>query len=198
MKTKDDVFSRFQEFKALVENQTGRKIKVLRSDNGGVYTSSAFKEFCVYSGIKRELTGSYNPQQNGVSERNRSIVGAAKAMLHDQDFPVFLWVEACNTAVYLQNRSSHKVLGRMTLEEAFMRKRPEVSHIRIFGCLVYCHVPTERRTKLEPTTEKGILVGYNETSKTYKVYIPALRRTVVRRDVIFEEDKDDIGAVGGV
>jgi hypothetical protein len=163
-----------------------------------VYTSSSFKEFCVYFGIKRELTGSYNPQQNGVSERNRLIVGAAKAMLHDQDFPVFLWAEACNTAVYLQNRSSHKVLGRMTHEEAFMRKRPEVSHIHIFGCLVYCHVPTERRTKLEPTTEKGILVGYNETSKTYKVYIPALRSTVVRRDVIFEEDKDDIGAVGGV
>jgi hypothetical protein len=71
--------------------------------------------------------------------------------------------------------SLHKVLGRMTLEEAFTRKRPEISHIRIFGCLVYCHVSTERRTKLEPTTEKGILVGYNETSKAYMVYIPALK-----------------------
>jgi hypothetical protein len=60
MKTKDEVFSRFQEFKDLVENQTGRKIKVLRSDNGGEYTSSAFKEFCVDSGIKRELTVPYN------------------------------------------------------------------------------------------------------------------------------------------
>jgi hypothetical protein len=133
---------------------------------------------------------SYNPQQNGVSERkNRSIVGATKAMLHDQDLPMFLWAEACNTAVYLQNRSPHKVLGRMTPEEAFTGKRPEIGHIRIFGCLVYCHVPTERRTKLEPTAEKGILVGYSETSKAYRVYIPALRRTVVRRDVRFEEDR---------
>jgi hypothetical protein len=188
MKTKDEVFSWFQEFKSLVENQTSRKIKVLRSDNGGEYTSSAFKEFCVDSGVKRDLTVSYNPQQNGVSERkNRLIVGAAKAMLHDQDFPMFLWTEACNTAVYLQNRSLRKVLGRMTLEEAFMRKRPEVSHIRIFGCLVYCHVLAKRRTKLEPTAKKG-LVGYSETSKAYKVYIPSLRRTVVRMNVIFEED----------
>jgi len=91
MKTKDEVFSWFQEFKSLVENQTGRKIKVLRSDNGGEYTSSAFKEFCVDSGVKRELTVSYNPQQNGVSERkNRSIVGAERDMLHDQGLPLFL------------------------------------------------------------------------------------------------------------
>jgi hypothetical protein len=76
----------------------------------------------------------------------------------------------------------------MTPEEAFTGKRPEVSHIRIFGCLVYCHVPAER-TKLEPTTEKGILVGYIETSKAYNVYIPALKRTMVRRDVRFEEDR---------
>jgi transposase InsO family protein len=91
MKTKDEVFSRFQEVKALVENQTGGKIKVLRSDNGDEYTLSAFKEFCVDSGIKRELTVPYHPQQNGVLEReNRSIVGATKAMLHDQDLPMFL------------------------------------------------------------------------------------------------------------
>jgi hypothetical protein len=189
MKTKDEVFSRFQELKAFVENQTGGKIKVLRSDNGGKYTLSAFKELCIDFGIKRELTVPYNPQQNGVSERkNRSIFGAAKTMLHDQDFPMFLWVEACNAAVYLQNRSPHKILGRMTLEEAFMGKRPEIGHIRIFGCLVYCHVSTERRIELEHITEKGILVGYSETSNAYRVYIPALGRTMVRRDVRFEED----------
>jgi hypothetical protein len=84
----------------------------IRLDNGGEYTSNAFKEFCATSGIKKELTVSYNPQQNNVSERkNMSIVGAAKAMLHDQEFPMFLWVEACNTAVYLQNRVCTKCIG---------------------------------------------------------------------------------------
>jgi hypothetical protein len=190
MKTKDEVFSRFQEFKALVENQTGRKIRVLRFDNGGEYTSNDFKSFCTWVGIKRELIVPYNPQQNGVAERkNRVIIGAVKAMLHDQDLPMFLWAEACNTTIYIQNRSPHRVLGSKTLEEAFIGRKPEIGHLRIFGCLTYSHVPSEKRTKLEPTAEKGILVGYSETSKAYRIYISALRKTVVRRDVKFEEDR---------
>jgi transposase InsO family protein len=55
MNTKDEVFSRLKEFKAQVENQTRKKIKVLRSDNGGEYTSNEFKNFCKEEGIKRDL-----------------------------------------------------------------------------------------------------------------------------------------------
>jgi transposase InsO family protein len=105
MKTKDEVFSRFQEFKAQTENLTGKKIKVLRTDNGGEYTSNDFSDFCKEAGIKRELTVPYNPQQNGVAERkNRSIVEVVKAMIHDQNLPMFLWAEASNTTVYVQNK----------------------------------------------------------------------------------------------
>jgi hypothetical protein len=53
--------------------------------------------------------------------------------------------------------------------------------------LTFSHVPSEKRTKLDPTTERGILVGYLEVAKAYQIYIPTLRRGVVRRDVIFEE-----------
>jgi transposase InsO family protein len=84
MKTKGHVFSRFQEFKALVENQTEKKIRVLRSDNGGEYTSKEFMHFCAGEGIKRELIVPYNPQQNVVAERkNRAIIGVVRAMLND-------------------------------------------------------------------------------------------------------------------
>jgi hypothetical protein len=149
-----------------VENQTGKKIRVLRSDNGGEYTSKEFMDFCAGEGIRRELTVPYNPQQNGVAERkNRAIVGAARAMLHDQGLPLFLWAEACYTAVYLQNRSPHRAVGSMTPEEAFSGKKPEVGHFQIFGCITYSYVPSEKRTKLEPMAERGIFVGYNETSK---------------------------------
>jgi transposase InsO family protein len=61
---------RFQEFKALVENQTRKKIKVLRTDNGGEYTSKEFMDFCAKEGIMRELIVPYHPQHNGVAERN--------------------------------------------------------------------------------------------------------------------------------
>ena len=82
----------FQGFKALVEKQTARNIRMLRSDNGGVYTSKEFDAFCRQEGIQRQLTVPYTPDQNGVVERkNRSIVGAARAMLHDQGLPFFLW-----------------------------------------------------------------------------------------------------------
>ena len=86
LKTKEskEVLQKFREFKALAENQTGRRIKALHSDNGGEYTSKEFDAFCVLEGIKRQLTVPYTPQQNGVAERkNRAIVGAARSMLHD-------------------------------------------------------------------------------------------------------------------
>jgi hypothetical protein len=62
MNTKGQVFNRFQEFKALVENQTGMKIRVLRTNNGGEYTSKEFNDLCVGEGIRRELNIPYNPQ----------------------------------------------------------------------------------------------------------------------------------------
>jgi transposase InsO family protein len=80
----DEVFNKFQEFKALVENLSERKIKVLIYDNGGEYTSKEFKYFWREVGINIELTTPYNPQQNGVAERkNRSIVEVTKGMIHD-------------------------------------------------------------------------------------------------------------------
>jgi hypothetical protein len=80
--------------------------------------------------------------------------------------------------------------GEDDSEEAFTGRRPDVEHIRIFGCLNYSHVPSERRTKLDPTTQQGILVGYSEVSKAYRIYIPSLRRVVVSRDVRFDEGRD--------
>jgi transposase InsO family protein len=66
LKNKDGVLVKFQEFKARVENQTERKIKVLRSDNGGEYSSKEFSSFCIEARIKREFTVPYNPQQMGL------------------------------------------------------------------------------------------------------------------------------------
>jgi transposase InsO family protein len=88
----------------LIENLSERKIKILRSDNGGEYTSKEFVNFCKDVGIKRELTTPYNPQQNGVAERkNRTIMEVVKTMIHDQDLPMCLWEEATMAAVYVQN-----------------------------------------------------------------------------------------------
>eukprot|EP00253_Pinus_taeda_P027766 PITA_27766 len=112
MQKKSETYSNFCEFKALVEKESGKKVKDLRSNNGGEFISGEFKDFCRAEGIQREIIAPHNPQQNGVAERkNRTIVGSARAMLHDQGLPLHLWEEACNTAVYVQNRCPHKILG---------------------------------------------------------------------------------------
>ena len=69
----------------------------------------------------------------------------ARAMLHDQDLLMHLWAEAARTAVYVQNRTPHRVLENKTPEEVFFDKKPEVSHLKIFGCPVYIHIPKEKR-----------------------------------------------------
>ena len=89
-KNKDEVFSKFKEFKALIENHTEKKIKTFRSDNGKEFTSNEFKELCKELGIKRELSNPYNPQKHGIVKRkNRTIMEAARAMLHDQDLLMY-------------------------------------------------------------------------------------------------------------
>ena len=102
LEKKDEVFNKFKEFKALIENYTEKKIKIFWLDNGGEFTSNEFKELCRYSRINTKLTTPYNPQQNGVAERkNRTIMEAAREMLHDQDIPMHLWAEAARTAMYV-------------------------------------------------------------------------------------------------
>ena len=139
--------------------------------------------------IKRELTTSYNPQQNGVAERkNRTIMEAVKTMIHDQDLPMCLWAEAAMAVVYVQNRLSHSALGFKTLEEMFTGKKLEVSHLKIFGFPVFIHILKEKRNKLEPSRNKGIFVGYCEVSKAFRIYIPGHRHIEINRDVTFDEE----------
>lgn len=69
LKSKNETFNKFQEFKALVENQTSRFICALMTDNGGEFTSHEFDDFCRDARIKRELTVPNNPQHNGVAKR---------------------------------------------------------------------------------------------------------------------------------
>ena len=113
---------------------------------------------------------------------------AVKAMIHDLDLPMHLWAEAAKTTVYVQNISPHRVLGNKKPKEMFSREKPKANHLRIFGFPVYLHVPKEKRSKLEPSGKKGIFVGYNESSKAYRVYIPGFKQIETSIDVTFDVD----------
>jgi hypothetical protein len=108
-------------------------------------------------------------------------------MIHDQDLPMHLWAESTRTVVYVQNKLSHSALGFKTPEEMFSKKKPEVSHLKIFSCPVFVHIPKEKRTKLDSSGKKGIFVGYCR-SKAFRIYIPGYHHIEINKDVTFDED----------
>ena len=124
-----------------------------------------------------------------VERKNKSIVGVALAMLHDQGLLLHLWAEACNIVVYVKNKSPHRIIRMSTPEEAILGKKPDVAHFRIFGSLVYCHVTKDAQKNLEPIVEFDIFVGYTDAPHNYWVYLPSNRMTMVREDMKFDEEK---------
>ena len=69
----------------------------------------------------------------------------------------------------------------------FTSEKPKVNHLRIFGFLVYLHIPNEKRSKLEPSGKKGIFFGYNNHPKSYQIYIPSFRQIEINKNVTIDE-----------
>ncbi|KAM1432499.1 hypothetical protein ACFX13_014859 [Malus domestica] len=133
LKNKSEAFGIFKRFKATVELQSGFKVKKLRSDRGGEYTSLEFSQYCEDLGLERQLTVAYSPQQNGVAERrNMTIVEMAKCMMLEKGILFEFWAEAVNTAAYILNRCPTKALHKKTPFEAYSGKKPGVKHLRVF------------------------------------------------------------------
>lgn len=190
LKHKHEVFHYFCQFKVLVEKQSGHYIKALRTDRGGEYISNDFIRFCKDHGIHKQFTARYTPQQNGVAERkNRTIMEMARSMLKAKHLSNEYWAEAVACAAYIINRSPTKSVINMIPEEAWSGRKHNVSHMRVFGCVAYAHVPDELRRKLDNKGEKCIFVGYSDESKAYKLYNPISKKVIINRDVQFIEDE---------
>eukprot|EP00253_Pinus_taeda_P007785 PITA_07785 len=189
---KSQAFQYFKEFKVMIENQTAKKIKILRSDQGGEYRLNEFMNFCKQHGIIQQFTVPHSPQQNGVAERkNQTLVECARSMLQGKGISNGLWAEAINTAVYLKNRSPTKCLGFKTPFEALFGLKPVVDHLKIFGSKAFAHIPKPDRKKLDPKALKCIFVGYGTEYKAYKLYNPVTHKVFASRDVIFHEQIED-------
>lgn len=187
LKTKDEVKVKFYDFKKTIERQTGKKIKIVRTDNGKEYCNKEFDKYL--DGIIHQTTVPYNPEQNGKAERiNRTIVEKARCLLFDGAFPKEFWAEAVSTAVYIYNRTSCRVLPDFkSPEEVFTNKKPSVKHLKIVGSSAMVHVPKQKRKKFDVKSVKHVFVGYCETSKAYRLYNPSTKKFIISRDVIFME-----------
>lgn len=196
LKNKSEVFEKFQNFKALMENQSGLHIKVLRTDRGGEYISKEFLRFCRENGIHKQFTARYTPQQNGVVERkNRTIMDMARSMLKAKHLPNDYWAEAVNCAAYILNRCPTKAVMNKVPEEAWSGRKQGITHMRVFGCVAYAHIPDQLRRKLDSKGEKCIFIGYSEESKAYRLYIPSTKKVFISRDVQFIEEEAWDGSI---
>ena len=186
---KSQVLEKFQHFVQLMRTSTGKTVQTLRTDNGGEYTSRAFNDFCATHGIARELIPPYTPEHNGVAERrNRSILDITRCLLLDKALPGHLWGEAVKAAVDILNLRSTKQHPDKTPEELFSGKKPSITHLRIFGSSVFVHIPKASRTKLEPRSEKCILLSFDLGARAYRCYRPSTKKIFVSRDITIHED----------
>ena len=193
--TKDQALDAWRIVKSLWENHTERKVKVFRFDNGGEFISTEFTKALEEAGIEQQLTAPYAHQQNGKAERAmRTLEGHSLAMLEAAGLPSTLWGEAVLTAAYLWNRTESAALppGKTPYEMVNNRK-PDLSHLRVFGSQCWACVPTELQSKLGPKSRRAIFMGYPEGVKGYCLRDSSTGAFFVARDVIF--DKDLLGNV---
>jgi transposase InsO family protein len=185
--TKDEAAA-IKRFRVGVEVETGRKLKLLRTDRGGEFTVATFATYCADEGIGRQLTAPYSPQQNGVVERrNQTIVSTARSLMKAKGAPARFWGEAVTTAVYLLNRSPTKSVSGKTPFEVWHGYKPDVSYLRVFGCVAHVKVTKPNQTKLDDRSAPMVLFGYEPGSAAYRVFDPVGNRLHVTRDVIFDE-----------
>ena len=118
---------------------------------------------------------------------NRTLVEKVRCMLFNANMSKHFWAEVVTTATYLVNRSPLSALQFKTPQEVWSGKPPDLSNLRIFGCLAYAHI---NQGKLELNAIKGYFIGYPEGVKGFKIWCingkPS--RTLISRDVVFDEE----------
>ena len=159
LKEKSEAFDKFKKLRSIVEQETKQKIQAFRSDRGGEFVSHEFNSYYDGAGTKRHLTTPYTPQQNGVVER--------------RNYTMILLIYSIGWPRY----------------ELFRGKKPNVSHLRVFGCVGYAKITGRHLKKLDDRSRMLVHLGTEPGSKAYRLYDPRTKRIVVRRDVIFDESR---------
>jgi transposase InsO family protein len=152
LKTKDQVLSLFKQFPVSVERETEKKIKCIRTDNGGEYIGP-FHAYCKEQGIRHKFTPPKTPQLNGLAERmNRTIVERVRCLLSSSNLPKYYWGEALLAVVYLINLSPSYPLQRDVPNKVFYGKEVSYDHLKVFGCKAFIHIPQDERSKVDSKT----------------------------------------------
>ena len=123
----------------------------------------------------------------GPEEMNRTILEKAKCMCALADLPKSLWAEAASTACYMYNRLPNAPLKCKSRHKVWYSRKPDLSNLRVFGCVAYALVPAARRKKFDNRTEKMRFLGYHKGHRGYKLMEKGSNRVFYRTDVTFDE-----------
>jgi hypothetical protein len=171
-------------------------VGTLQSDNGTEFKSNRFHAYCIDKGIKQQFSTPHTPEQNGVAERMwRTLSDMTRALLRDAQLPNQFWDFAISTAAYIRNRSLTTAnKQRVTPYELMTGQRPDLSSFKVFGSKAYTFIEQHKRNnKLSDRAFCGIFLGYSSDSKGYIIYNQQTQRTLVTRNVKFDESREDKG-----
>jgi hypothetical protein len=144
------------------------KVRCIRSDQGGEFTSEAFESLLMKHVIKHECSAAHSPHQNGTVERSwRTIFEMARCLLLQSKLPKCLWTYAVMASAYTRNRCFNPRTGR-TPCQSFTGVKPNISNLQKFGSVCYAKVQNPK--KLDDRGERGIFVSYDRGSPAYLVY----------------------------
>jgi hypothetical protein len=178
------------EFYERIKNQTGKLIKILRTDQGLEYEGERLATWKKQKGIIHQTTNRYTPQQNAVSERsNRTLMDGVRSSMYNNNSSnqlphntgrhlMELWGEFLCATVYVRNRSVSSISDVTPYEKVF-NKKPSFAHLHILGCRAYAHVPDAVRKKLEPKAVACWFVGYCDNIKGWRLWDPVTRKIII-------------------
>ncbi|XP_071740338.1 uncharacterized protein [Rutidosis leptorrhynchoides] len=148
-----------------LENQFNKKVKVLRSDNGTEFVNAKMNLFTSNNGIIHQTSCVHTPQQNGIVERkHRQLLNVARTLMFQGGVPLKFWSDCILTATYLINMLPSSILNGKCPFELVYHKKPNLSHLRVFGCLAFANV-LNNHDKFSSRSEKCPLIGYSTVKK---------------------------------
>ncbi|XP_028957459.2 uncharacterized protein [Malus domestica] len=153
---KSEAFKSFTVLCMKIQNEKHDNIIRLRTDHGTEFENHFFSEFCDEHGIAHEFSAPITPQQNGVVERkNRVLLDMSRVMLNSANLAKHFWAEAICSACYTANRVYLRPKSKATPYELWKGKKPNVSHLRVFGSTCYIYKDREHLAKFDSRSDIG-------------------------------------------
>ncbi|CAI7757409.1 unnamed protein product [Closterium sp. NIES-53] len=190
LKTKGEVAAGvLKEWMPRAQRESGHKVKVILTDNGGEFIGADFESVLKKKGIQHQLTVPFNPQQNGVAQRfNRTLREGVRTLLGRAGLPDPFWVTALRQVALVKNRVLATLGDKQWVPYTkWYGSAPAVNMLRAYGCMVVFHVPKEKRGKLEASGRWGVHLGLAKDHKGWLIWDLTSQQLTVSRDVKFLE-----------